>query len=120
MAIPLRERPGLRDVRSSFPGYGSNSGLAAISEESAPRGRRLHRLLRRQAPEGSWQSSSAAVEVPPSAFRQIEVITRLNIGERLDAMHTVLLVLPHRCVIGTLEPEIYHRIGHGRVLNPAA
>ncbi|MEU7906485.1 hypothetical protein [Actinoplanes sp. NPDC049118] len=79
---------------------------------------RLHRILRHR-PADENPASAAVVDVPPLTFRQADVITQLNTGERLDAMHTALLALHHRCVIGTLEPEVYHRIGYGRVLNLA-
>jgi hypothetical protein len=83
---------------------------------------RLHRLLRHQQPPAYEDSpaSLAVVDVPPLTFRQVDVITQLNTGERLDVMHTVLLALHYCCVIGTLEPEVYHRIGYRRVLNLAA
>jgi hypothetical protein len=80
--------------------------------------RRLHRVLRHQ-PADEKPASLAVVDVPPLTFRQVDVITQLNTGERLDVMHTALLALHYRCVIGTLEPEVYHRIGYGRVLNLA-
>ena len=45
---------------------------------------------------------------------------RLDTGERLDVMHTALLALQHRCVIGTSHPATYHRLGYLRTLNVAA
>lgn len=78
--------------------------------------RRLHRMLRHR-PADETPESQAVIDVPPLTFRQVDVITQLNTGERLDVMHTALLALHHRCVIGTLEPDAYHRIGYGRVLN---
>jgi len=80
---------------------------------------RVHRLPRHR-PAGEDPASLSVVDVPPLTFRQVDVITQLNTGERLDAMHTVLLALHYRCVIGTLEPDVYHGIGYGRVLNLAA
>ncbi|MET8153677.1 hypothetical protein ACIBSW_33480 [Actinoplanes sp. NPDC049668] len=94
--------------------------LHIADQLAAARGadQRLHRVLRHR-PADETPASPAVVDVPPLTFRQVDVITQLNTGERLDTMHTALLALHYRCVIGTLEPEVYHRIGYGRVLNLA-
>jgi hypothetical protein len=79
---------------------------------------RVYRLLRNLNPAA--EADDAAVVAPPVTFRHVDVISRLNTGERLDVMHTVLLALQHHCVIGTLEPGIYHHLGYPRTLNLAA
>ncbi|MGK5678498.1 hypothetical protein [Actinoplanes sp. URMC 104] len=62
----------------------------------------------------------AGVEVADLTFRQADIISRLDTGEPSDVVHTALLALQHRCVVGTLEPVAYHRIGCLRTLDLSA
>lgn len=81
-------------------------------------GDRLHRLLE-------------AVSSPPVGARQLEAAARLrgpfsdqslilDPEESLAVRHTVLLALLDRCVIGTLDPAPYHRLGYRRTLDLSA
>ncbi|MEV6342543.1 hypothetical protein [Actinoplanes sp. NPDC051851] len=86
--------------------------LAADPPAPDDAARRLHRLLNPPSP-------MAVVETAPLTVRQIDIMTGLKSAERPDTLHTALLALDHRCVIGTLDADTYHRIGYHRVLNLA-
>ncbi len=60
---------------------------------------------------------SAAVDVPALTFRQADIVARQGTGEHPEVMHTVLLALQHRCVIGTLAPAAYHALGYTRTVD---
>jgi hypothetical protein len=54
--------------------------------------------------------------VPDLTRAEVDLITRLNTGERPDIVHTALLALRWRCWIATHDPGIYHRLGYLRTL----
>ncbi|MEU8817461.1 hypothetical protein [Actinoplanes sp. NPDC048796] len=82
---------------------------------------RLYRFLRHLEPATETrekpEDSRPAIEVPPLTFRHTDIIARLKTGERPDIVHTALLALHHRCVIGTFDPAAYHRLGYLRTLD---
>lgn len=59
-------------------------------------------------------------DVRELTIRQVEIMSRLDTGERADIVHTALLGLQYRCVIGTLNPGAYHRLGYLRTVNLSA
>jgi hypothetical protein len=61
-----------------------------------------------------------ALITPPVELRHLEIIARLQSGEPLAVIHTALLALDNRCVIGTLDPAPYHRLGYRRTLDLSA
>ncbi|MFF5082054.1 hypothetical protein ACFY36_33810 [Actinoplanes sp. NPDC000266] len=92
---------------------------------SGEQDQRLYRLLRRMdpahaAPSDDKDDPQPLVDLPALAFRDADIIARLKTGERPDIVHTALLALRHRCVLGTLDPAAYHRIGYLRTLDLAA
>jgi hypothetical protein len=54
--------------------------------------------------------------VPDLTRAEVDLITRLNTGERPDVVHTALLALRWRCWIATHQPSVYHRLGYRRTL----
>jgi hypothetical protein len=45
------------------------------------------------------------------------VLAALDIEDRPDIAHTALLALSYRCVVATLEPGAYHRLGYLRTVD---
>jgi hypothetical protein len=54
--------------------------------------------------------------VPDLTRTEVDLIIRLNTGERPDIVHTALLALRWRCWIATHHPAVYHQLGYLRTL----
>jgi hypothetical protein len=54
--------------------------------------------------------------VPDLTRADVDLIVRLNTGERPDIVHTALLALRWRCWIATHHPVVYHELGYLRTL----
>ncbi|MFI1989076.1 hypothetical protein [Actinoplanes sp. NPDC020271] len=57
--------------------------------------------------------------IPALDLDDVTVLAGISSTEPADVTHTALLALPYRCVIATLDPGAYHRIGYLRTLNLA-
>jgi hypothetical protein len=54
--------------------------------------------------------------VPDLTRAEVDLIVRLNTGERPDVVHTALLAVRWRCWIATHHPSVYHQLGYLRTL----
>ncbi|WP_106318600.1 hypothetical protein [Actinoplanes italicus] len=74
---------------------------------------RLLRLMDRR-PEGD---EFPFIDVYELERDTATVLAALDIEDRPDIAHTALLALSYRCVVATLEPSAYHRLGYLRTVD---
>ncbi|WP_436535504.1 hypothetical protein [Actinoplanes sp. HUAS TT8] len=89
--------------------------LRASAEVYATRG--SHRLRRILTAEPDPDTDDRILTVPDLAATDITTVVAIDAYEKPDVVHCALLALAHRCVIGTLDPAAYHRLGYLRTLD---
>lgn len=76
---------------------------------------RLQRLVR-TGPEAETEPLVTIAELDANA---VTVIPALDTEHGPDGVHTAVLALTYRCVVGTLDPGPYHQLGYLHTINLA-
>jgi hypothetical protein len=95
------------------------SPLTYLSAAGQTYGTPAYGRLQRLVADPAGPEAEPLVTIPDLDLTAIIAIPGLDAEDRPDVVHTALLALTYRCVVGTLYPGRYHRLGYLRTVDLA-